>query len=664
MGANGIPSPPATRPARPRPQVPGGPHRGSRSRLWLLAAIALIAVSVGALMRLPRRPHPATTTTRSAAPLAPLDPPSPEELVLVRGLDAASPADPTPARRLGDFYTRSSRPFEGLWAYSQALHAQPTDLPATLGIARALEAGLLLDRAVVRLGDVLARAPGQEEAVERLTELYLRTGQPAAALAVVRGAGNALQRSARSAVREGRIREALGDARGAREAYRRAVDREKSDPVGWDRLGLLALAQGQLLEARQALERAHGLDPTESRYTVDLGRAYAAGPSAADRQAAIRLFQEAVQSRPYAPAFYQAGLLLTAQHRLPQATAAFGRATTADRSFGDAFRELAGALETAGRRTEAHYQRGLYYSVKDLRPRSLQEYLAMAAADPQHPGGLLMASQSRFKMQQNAMALALARQAFRRFPTAPEVREQLAALLILTSDRKAAAQLCQAWLREEPGAAQPIWMLGQIAAADLRFDEAIHDYEQALAKQPDNATFLESLGEVLLEAPGPEHLPRAVETLSRAVALAPEDAKARYQLGLALTRAGRLEEARRQMLRSLDLDPNRGPIYSTLVSLARRLRQPGPAALFGPIVRDVEDRLREELALWRHTWDQPNDAAGYVALAHFLLRTGDPRRAESQLEQALVLRPHEPAAEAELARVRRLLAVDEQTGPS
>jgi tetratricopeptide (TPR) repeat protein len=631
--------------------------------MGLLVAIALIGVSLGALMWLPRWAHRGTTASRPASPTPLPDAPSPAELTLVRGLDTATPTDPTPARRLGDFYSEEGRPFEAMWAYSQALHAQPTDLPATLGIARALEAGLLLDGAMARLRGVLAKDPRQQEATERLVELYLRTGQPAAALAVVRAAGEGPQRSARGALLEGRARQALGDIGGARAAYQRAAQSEKAEPEGWHRLGLLALSEGDLPHARQALERAHGLDPTEPRFAVDLGRAYAAGQSAADQQAAIRLFQEAVQSRRYAPAFYQAGLLLRGQHRLPQAAAAFGRAAAADHSFADPFRELAGALEGAGRHAEAHYQRGLYYSIKDLRPRSLREYLAMAAADPQHPGGLLMASQSRFKMQQNAQALALARQAFDRFPGAPEVREQLAALLILTSDRKSAAQLCRAWLRAEPGAAQPLWMLGQIAGADLRLDDAIRDYEQALAKQPENANFLESLGEVLLAAPGSEHLPRAMATLSRAVALAPEDATARYQLGLALTRAGRLEEARRQMLRSLDLDPNRGPIYSTLVPLARRLHQPGPAALLGPIVRDVEDRLREELALWRRTWDQPDDPAGYVALAGFLLRTGDPRRAESQLEQALVLRPNWPAVEAELARVRRLLAVVAQTGP-
>jgi tetratricopeptide (TPR) repeat protein len=135
---------------------------------------------------------------------------------------------------------------------------------------------------------------------------------------------------------------------------------------------------------------------------------------------------------------------------------------------------------------------------------------------------------------------------------------------------------------------------------------------------------------------------------------------ARYHLGIALMRSGRLEEAQRHLLRSLDLDPNRGDTYGTVVQLAHRLRQPGAVALFAPLVREVESRLREEMTLWRRTWDHPDDPGGYLALARFLIRMADLRRAESQLEQALELRPGWREAEEELARVRRLLAVLEE----
>jgi Flp pilus assembly protein TadD len=292
-----------------------------------------------------------------------------------------------------------------------------------------------------------------------------------------------------------------------------------------------------------------------------------------------------------------------------------------------------------------------------LRDRSVQEYLAMAAADPSRPDGLLMASQARHKMFHKREATALARQARTRYPKDRRVREQLATLLTLSHNRGAATQICQEWLAEEPQALPPLWMLGYVAATERDFPGAIRSYEQALARKPDDLPALEGLGGALLETPTAENLPRAVAALTRASALAPESAQTRYRLGLALMHQGRLEEAQRQMLRSLDLDPNRGEAYNVLVQLSRRLRQPGTVELFGPMVREVEERLREELRLWRRTWDTPEDAAAYPALARFLLRNADPERAESQLEQALALRPGWREAQVELARVRRILEV-------
>jgi cytochrome c-type biogenesis protein CcmH len=309
-----------------------------------------------------------------------------------------------------------------------------------------------------------------------------------------------------------------------------------------------------------------------------------------------------------------------------------------------------------GRHGEARYQRARGSSARDLRARALREYLAMADAERSRPDGLLLASETHFKMQQNAHAMAVARRAYERFPHRPETREQFAALLILANDRKGAAALCQAWLKDEPNAGVPLRMLGRIAANDLRFDEAAGHFEQAIAREPENVDFMIAYGEVLLSAPGSERLPRAVELLARAATLAPGDPRARYHLGIALMRSGRDREASRQLLRTLDLDPYRGPTYSTIVQLARRLREPGPAALFGPIVRRVEDRLREELTLWRRTWDHPDAAGGYLALARFLVRTAEPRKAEAQLEEALRLLPGWPEASAELLRVRRLIA--------
>jgi tetratricopeptide (TPR) repeat protein len=599
------------------------------------------------------RPGRVPEESRAATAVSLPDAPGAAEQAILDQAAREGPRDPAPATALGDLHLREGRPFLALWEYSRALHVSEVHPPAMLGLARALDAALLHEAAIARLQQLERLRPEVAEAVPLLAELYLRTGRPEEARAALELNREALGAS----LLHGRVLKALGDVAGARTVFRRAAESGGPDAAeAWRRIGMLELAAGRREPALLALAKAVELEPTDPRAAVERARAVAAGGRAADRQEALSLLRRVVESRPNGSAFLEAGRLLALEGRLPQAAATLGRATEADRGLWEAYAALAEVLQKMGRKAEAHYQRGLAFSVRDLRVRALREYLAMAAADPSRPDGLLLASQSHFKMQQNARGVALARRAHARFPGRPEVREQLAALLILANDRKGAAALCEAWLREEPEASVPHRMLGRIAANDLRFEEAIRHYEQAIAREPENADYRLAFGESLLAAPGADRLNQAVATLSRAAALAPSDARARYHLGLALSRSGRDAEAGRQLLRTLDLDPYQGPAYSALIPVARRLGEAGPVGLFAPLSRAVEDRLREELALWRQTWDHPEAPDGYLALGRFLIRTAEAKKAEAQLEEALRLRPGWPPARAELTRVRRLLS--------
>ena len=66
---------------------------------------------------------------------------------------------------------------------------------------------------------------------------------------------------------------------------------------------------------------------------------------------------------------------------------------------------------------------------------------------------------------------------------------------------------------------------------------------------------------------------------------------------------------------------------------------------------------RDELRLWRSVWDHPTDDAAYYQLAEFLIRTGDLSKAQSQLEEALRLRPQSPKARQTLERVSNIVRV-------
>lgn len=573
----------------------------------------------------------------------------------MQALAGARPGDSAPGRELGASYLGEARPFGALWAYSFALRARPDDAEAALGAARALESALFPARAIQTLRDLSSRQGAPPEAVSRLVLLHLQTGQPKEALRLLEGAGEAFLNRPGSRMLEGRVREGLGDLDGAQRAYRRALGHGAEDVLAWRRLGLMALKQGRIADARRSLEQAYALDSRDPGTLVDLARAVAAGGKPSDRQAAMGFFREAAKSEPYAPAYYHSGRMLAQGGDLAQAEHGFRLAIGADPRFADAYLALADLLDRTGRRVEAHHERGVYFSLKDLRAEAMREFVAMAAADPTRADGLLLASQSLFDMMQRARAAEMARRALARCPRDSQARERLAGSLILANNGKAAARICEEWLKEEPGAVPPLWMLGRIAADAKRHAEAITYFERVLAVQPENADVLEALGVVLVNAPGSDHLPRALETLGHAVALAPTSTKARYWYGIALRDAGRPEEALRQLLRALDLDPHRGETYNLVVQLARQLKQPGAVALFGGLVRDVEERLRVELRLWRRTWDQPEDPEGFLALARFLITRTELTKSESQLEYALRLRPRWPEAAAELARVRRLL---------
>jgi tetratricopeptide (TPR) repeat protein len=71
-------------------------------------------------------------------------------------------------------------------------------------------------------------------------------------------------------------------------------------------------------------------------------------------------------------------------------------------------------------------------------------------------------------------------------------------------------------------------------------DEAITDYEQAIAVVPDFAQIRYNLGSLLLES---GNLPTAIEQLQAAVKLAPQMAPAHENLGSALAQSGRVDDA-------------------------------------------------------------------------------------------------------------------------
>jgi Flp pilus assembly protein TadD len=234
--------------------------------------------------------------------------------------------------------------------------------------------------------------------------------------------------------------------------------------------------------------------------------------------------------------------------------------------------------------------------------------------------------------------------------------ERLIALDLLTSNLTEAEQLCRDWMRRDPTSSHPVWLLGRVRLTNHKWDEALKLFQRAAAADPKNAEYQFALGSVYAGQPSRANWELAARCYGQAVTLQPDDAHYRQNLGIALQNIGQLEGARRQFLRAMDLDVNQSAPLNNVVQVARGLKQFDQVEFWAPLVREVEERLREELPSWKKVWDSPQDPAGYMPLAQFLARTGELRKARNILAQAVALKP-DPAARRQLAILQRTLDV-------
>ncbi len=155
--------------------------------------------------------------------------------------------------------------------------------------------------------------------------------------------------------------------------------------------------------------------------------------------------------------------------------------------------------------------------------------------------------------------------------------------------------------------------------------------------------FLEARGEVLLEMKEPA---RALADLSRAVALRPQHAPTLGSRAAALTRLGRLEEARSGLMAALAIDPTDHTALATARSLAHAFLMQGYAAYMAN--RSAEalasyntaaglDPANAEILFWRGAAHARNNDADR-AIADFTAAIGqDPRHFESHRQLDYVL---------------------------
>lgn len=173
-------------------------------------------------------------------------------------------------------------------------------------------------------------------------------------------------------------------------------------------------------------------------------------------------------------------------------------------------------------------------------------------------------------------ALELARESHTDFPRATELRDLEIRLLARQKQMDAALAAARAAVAEWPDNADLAFLLGSLLDENGKKQEALGVMEDILKKQPDNYQALNYVGYSLAEEN--RDLDRALELLTRADALAPDQSYIIDSLAWALFRAGKAEEALAKIRRAVSLE---GPVDATIWEhygdIARHLGHSGEA---------------------------------------------------------------------------------------
>jgi tetratricopeptide (TPR) repeat protein len=591
--------------------------------------------------------------SRPAAPALSAPGEDPEEIRLRRAAEAR-PHDAAARMALGQYYEQRARPFEAVWEFTEARHLAPSNPEVPLHLAAALQAGEAGSLATAPLRDARRARPDDLAARRALAELCLSMAQPDQARAALEGQRAALWQDLDSVLVLGRARHAAGDDAGAMAAFKQAISLEPRQARAWYELGRLYLGLGRLAEARDAFNHAITGDASRPEYRYHVGLTYLQEGGATNAGRAMVLFKEALSLQSnYAPAYYQQGVALERQGRRREALSDYSFSILADTSYPEPNLALGRGSAAVGDARDAGRYLGRYYDLIDRPDLAVREFQAMQRVERESVQPVLLMGQVLIRTGQSDRAVALTEAALKQHPDDAQLLERLAVLKINRGDRGYARRLLHHWLKLEPKAARPCWLLGRCDLGDLRYAEGVAWLEKAVARQPKNPHFLGFLGAGLMRMGTPESLARAAEVLGNAVQLGPEDAEYRDLYGQVLQGLGRYEEARRQFLRALNAEPYRVACYTPLLQIAHRLNCPGAAAFLPTVTRAVQQRVSEESLLWPHVWEHPEDADGHLKLARLLCRLGKLDKARNQLQQAVKTRSGWPEAQRLLATVRR-----------
>ena len=208
-----------------------------------------------------------------------------------------------------------------------------------------------------------------------------------------------------------------------------------------------------------------------------------------------------------------------------------------------------------------------------------------------------------------------------------------------SGDIRAAEQLCLQLLKPQPPPAEAVYLLGVIAQDDGKLMRANELFNMAFTLAPDNAVFLNTLGESHLGLGKPNE---ALANFQQTITLRPNYERAHNNLGRLRHMVGDIAGAEASFREAVRLNPT----YATaLNNLGAVLKAKG----------DLEDATN---CFARALVQKPNYPEAHFNLGTVLQTLGDPVNSAAHFQKAIELRPTYARAYLHLGQVLELLRQD------
>ena len=450
---------------------------------------------------------------------------------LNRALEAAKafaqkyPSNPLSQQMLGAIYVARKDPVAARTAFTKALDISPTYLPAAVNLARLDIAEKKPADARRRIEELVAKDPKNAEALLELADIMARTGAPRAEIMAT------LQRAVTANPQSVPARVALisfylraKESKAALSAAQEAVVALRNDA---GILSALAQAQEGAGELNQAIETWNRLAAIEPQSAVPLTRIAALFAKQGDYAKSIDSLRRAQKLAPDDPAIAREIVL------------AYLLATKPEEAIKEA-KKLQSAMPKG---SAGFVLEGDVHAALQRWPQAERAYRDGLKADPDSDALALKLHGTLTRAGKAAEADAMAKKWLADHPKDADFRSYLAQRALGDKNLRSAAALYQSIVALQP---DNVVALNNLAwsAGQLGDPKAIGYAERAVRLAPDSAPALDTLGTLLVSKGDAS---KGLEYLTKATDLAPKRHDIRLNYAKALVKAGRVDDARKEL---------------------------------------------------------------------------------------------------------------------